>query len=170
MTGTRKLSIEFTWRCTACAKEWTIAAPGFAGDGVYHYEQPGNRACGPIYAQRPHVSAIMLPRLRFPEPERGEESIDWRDELAAQVAAVETACGMQWHEDAMWPARTAVATLRRLSVVAGREQAIRELPMGALVAWYRDSPVKCARWCAEEGDRSGALLVRVLEAVQAGRE
>ncbi len=39
------------WTCQQCGWQRTVAAPGFAGDGLNHYPD-GQTACGPITAQR----------------------------------------------------------------------------------------------------------------------
>lgn len=44
--------LSLLWTCQTCGWNTTVDAPGFGGDGRFHYEQPGNRPCGPITAQR----------------------------------------------------------------------------------------------------------------------
>ena len=39
------------WVCQKCGWELAVNAPGFAGDGKYHYPD-GRTPCGPIHAHR----------------------------------------------------------------------------------------------------------------------
>lgn len=56
MTETEGLRASFVltlrWTCQTCGWTTIVDAPGFGGDGRWHYEQPDNRKCGPITAQK----------------------------------------------------------------------------------------------------------------------
>lgn len=45
------MTLWLVWRCTVCEWETTVAAPGFGGDGHYHYPD-GATPCGPLVACR----------------------------------------------------------------------------------------------------------------------
>jgi hypothetical protein len=46
------------WFCVSCGWRIVMDAPGFAGDGIYHYPAPdgspggGSSPCGPLLARR----------------------------------------------------------------------------------------------------------------------
>lgn len=49
-------TLTLLWRCHECGWVSIIDAPGFAGDGQWHFPD-GRTACGPISAQRTHRRA-----------------------------------------------------------------------------------------------------------------
>lgn len=76
-------TLTLLWRCSECGWEQAVEAPGFAGDGRFHYPD-GRTACGPISAQRDlHCGAVMdglygaLSRCARPEGHFGAHDSVW---------------------------------------------------------------------------------------------
>jgi len=55
------------WICQTCGWSFVVDAPGFAGDGRFHYPSGGLNACGPIFARR------VSPRERVAREDRAAE-------------------------------------------------------------------------------------------------
>lgn len=51
LRGRAEEPLMLVWTCQECGWKDTLAAPGFAGDGIDHFPD-GRTPCGPITAQR----------------------------------------------------------------------------------------------------------------------